>query len=409
MWLLVAVIALIYYFSNLQKVLVPGVTFNELMLVFPGADGSQITRLGAAFMYPYAFMQLVTGLLADRYSGTRVIMVGGLFFTLGAVMTPLCGSLELLFAARMLTGCGAATIYLSAVKEIARLAPDSLAVFIALLTIIGYSGAVTGTSPFAIGLQHFGYRPMMLAAGCALAVVFAFFLVVCTMTKRVPVCQSVKFRLSTYVDVVKIRQNIWMTLLSGFSFGTYFALQSILGKKFLEDYYGMSTRAASSVLMATMLVAAFNSFVLAYISKFLGNRRKPFFLYTACGCILSMLMLFISIAVQYRSPWLPITAMLMLASAANGASICVASMKESNDDNHFGTALSISNFFSYLVTAVFGGIGGKILEVFPPAIVDGVRIYGQKSYLLFFAIMMFVVLGTLLAALNLKETNHPKK
>ena len=43
-WLLLLFISIIYYFSNLQKVLVPGATFNELQQAF-NVDATQVTKL----------------------------------------------------------------------------------------------------------------------------------------------------------------------------------------------------------------------------------------------------------------------------------------------------------------------------------------------------------------------------
>ena len=234
-WLLLLFISIIYYFSNLQKVLVPGATFNELQQAF-NIDATQVTRLGAAFLYVYAFMQLATGLLADRYSGARVIVVGGVIFCAGSLLSAYDKSFSLLFVSRMLTGFGAATIYLSAVKEIGRIVPNALPIFIGLLTIIGYSGGITGTSPFIAGVHKFGYTPMMLAAGIGLAVSFVLYLAVLFFCTIPPVRKDVTFHPKAYIDVLKISHNRNQIVAIGICFGTYFAMQSVIGKKFLEDF-----------------------------------------------------------------------------------------------------------------------------------------------------------------------------
>ena len=404
-WLLLLFIAIIYFFSNLQKVLVPGATFNELQQAF-NVDATQVTKLGAAFLYVYAFMQLATGLLADRFSGARVIVVGGVVFCIGSLLSAYDKSFNLLFVSRMLTGFGAATIYLSAVKEIGRIVPNALPVFIGLLTIIGYSGAITGTTPFISGVHKYGFTPMMLAAGIGLAISFVLYLVVLFFCPIPPVRREVKFNPKAYMEVLKIPHNRNQIPAIGICFGTYFAMQSVIGKKFLEDFCQMSPTAASNVLLVTMIIAAVNSFIVAYLSKWCGDRRLPFLRFGGLGSLASSAMLLLAVMLNMRTPWLVVSAMILMAFAGNISSMNVASLREANDEKCFGTVMSVSNFIAYLVTAVFGGCTGKLMDIFPPTIIDGVKIYGQKSYLLIFAVLLFLCIIATICTMRLKETHN---
>ena len=404
-WLLLLFIAIIYFFSNLQKVLVPGATFNELQQAF-NVDATQVTKLGAAFLYVYAFMQLATGLLADRFSGARVIVVGGVVFCIGSLLSAYDKSFNLLFVSRMLTGFGAATIYLSAVKEIGRIVPNALPVFIGLLTIIGYSGAITGTTPFISGVHKYGFTPMMLAAGIGLAISFVLYLVVLFFCPIPPVRREVKFNPKAYLEVLKIPHNRNQIPAIGICFGTYFAMQSVIGKKFLEDFCQMSPTAASNVLLVTMIIAAVNSFIVAYLSKWCGDRRLPFLRFGGLGSLASSAMLLLAVMLNMRTPWLVVSAMILMAFAGNISSMNVASLREANDEKCFGTVMSVSNFIAYLVTAVFGGCTGKLMDIFPPTIIDGVKIYGQKSYLLIFAVLLFLCIIATICTMRLKETHY---
>ena len=404
-WLLLLFIAIIYFFSNLQKVLVPGATFNELQQAF-NVDATQVTKLGAAFLYVYAFMQLATGLLADRFSGARVIVVGGVVFCIGSLLSAYDKSFNLLFVSRMLTGFGAATIYLSAVKEIGRIVPNALPVFIGLLTIIGFSGAITGTTPFISGVHKYGFTPMMLAAGIGLAISFVLYLVVLFFCPIPPVRREVKFNPKAYLEVLKIPHNRNQIPAIGICFGTYFAMQSVIGKKFLEDFCQMSPTAASNVLLVTMIIAAVNSFIVAYLSKWCGDRRLPFLRFGGLGSLASSAMLLLAVMLNMRTPWLVVSAMILMAFAGNISSMNVASLREANDEKCFGTVMSVSNFIAYLVTAVFGGCTGKLMDIFPPTIIDGVKIYGQKSYLLIFAVLLFLCIIATICTMRLKETHY---
>ena len=78
-WLILLLITPIYFYANLQKVIIPGAAFDELQQVF-SLDAAGVTRLGALFLGIYAAAQLIIGVLVDRYGGARVIICGGLFF-----------------------------------------------------------------------------------------------------------------------------------------------------------------------------------------------------------------------------------------------------------------------------------------------------------------------------------------
>ena len=52
-WILLLGISCVYYFANLQKVLVPAATFNELQRIFNG-NAAAVTALGAAFIFAYS-------------------------------------------------------------------------------------------------------------------------------------------------------------------------------------------------------------------------------------------------------------------------------------------------------------------------------------------------------------------
>jgi hypothetical protein len=70
--------------------------------------------------------------------------------------------------------------------------------------------------------------------------------------------------------------------------------------------------------------------------------------------------------------------------------------------------LSIGNFFAYLVTAAFGGGAGYLMDLFPPTIVNDVRIYSRESYLLIFAVLVCLGICCAYNSWRLVETHHEK-
>lgn len=394
---------LIYYFANLQKVLVPGATFNEIQQLF-SLDAASVTKLGAVFMFIYAGAQLFVGVLADRYSGAKVIIFGGIAFVIGSIFSACDYSLNILYASRFLTGLGAATIYLSMVKEISLVTGKAMPMYLGIMTLIGYSGAITGAAPFISGVKHFGYQKMMFSAGMATLMIYLIF-VICFKKNPAPaVCKDVKLNITTLLSVLKIRHNVMLILTLGLSFGSYFALQSILAKKFLEDFCQLSSKSAGLVMTVTMTIAAVNGFVVASISRVCGNRRRPVMLFCGWGCFTGMLMIFSAVLFNIRSPWLVIAGIVILSFAGNVAPISATFYKETNEPNKFGTVLSVSNFFAYIITAGMGSVSGKLMDLFPCQEINGIYIYSRNSYLLVFAVFLGIGIISGTTSLFLRET-----
>lgn len=394
-WLILLLITPIYFYANLQKVIIPGAAFDELQQTF-SLDAAGVTRLGALFLGVYAAAQLIVGILVDRFGGARVIITGGLLFCAGSLLSAWNGSLYLLYIARIMAGGGAACIYLSMVKEIGRISGNMMPMVLGIATIIGYSGSITGASPFIAGVDHFGYCRMVLGAGIALLISYLIYTAVALKDRFPEINRSVKFSLDSYLSVFKKRQNCCLMISVGISFGTYFALQSTIGKKFLEDFCHLNGQAAGVVLTVTMIIAAVNGFVVANISRWYGNRRRPILLFCGFGCFIGALLMFSGVWLQCGA-WIPVSGMILMAFAGNVSPIFVASLKESNEDYRFGTAVCVCNGFAYAVSAFFGGGAGKLMDLYAPQIIDGIRVYGQNSYLLVLGVL--TLLGGISAVL----------
>lgn len=164
LWLLWGFAVLLYFFANLQKVVIPGATFNEIQQHFSTA-ASSVTGLGAIFMYTYAFSQLFVGLFVDRFSGVRVMAWGGLLLVVGSILSALASSLWMLYAARIMVGMGSASVYLSITKETNRIFPGNFALMLGFVMVLGYLGGVAGNAPFIAGVQAWGWQSTLILAG----------------------------------------------------------------------------------------------------------------------------------------------------------------------------------------------------------------------------------------------------
>jgi sugar phosphate permease len=114
---IMASITVIYFFSYLQRVAVPGTIFDELQSAF-SAPASAITALGVIFLIIYGGMQLVVGVLTDRVGVFKVLLAGGVTLCAGSLIFPMAHTLPVLYTARGLVAFGASLIFASVVKRV---------------------------------------------------------------------------------------------------------------------------------------------------------------------------------------------------------------------------------------------------------------------------------------------------
>ncbi len=104
-----------------------------------------------------------------------------------------------------------------------------------------------------------------------------------------------------------------------------------------------------------------------------------------------------------RHWWLAVP-LLVMTLTANVSPVQVAWTKEINPPDQGGISLATLNAASYFCVAIVSCIAGALLEVFPPEVFDGVKIYGLNSYRLYFAFATIALIPGAIAIFGLRET-----
>ena len=403
-YILLLFAVLLYFFANFQRTVIPGAIFSELQkdLDTPAAN---ITAMGAFFMYIYAVSQLFSGILVDKFGGYRLMTFGGFLFCAGAILFPLGNSLILLYASRVLTGIGASTIYLSVVKETKRAFPGNFGPAMGFAMLIGYAGSTAANAPF-VGLIRYtgaGWRNALFFAGLILSGIWIIFLVL-RFTVKMPAVADTSFSFRSFLPAIK-KHNWPLYLLSSISFAIFYCFQTVTGKKFLEDYCHISVLAAGWILTITGALSASASFFTLILSKLSGNKRRPFMLAMGCGSLLATLIPFFALLFHISSPWLFTGALFLLSLTANMTPVFLAILSETNPDRTLGACTSFSNFLAYMLVAILGTFTGILMDLFPPQIMDGIRIYGRNSYIAVYFFLTLLASIAFFCALKVKETN----
>ena len=357
----VAMMAL-YFFSYFQRVGVPGTIFNELQIEV-GMSAVSIAMLGSMFTWIYGGMQIVVGFAADRYGGARAFLAGGALLVAGSFWFPLADAPAAMFAARALTGLGASFMYLSLVKEIARIFGDArFTHWVGVLIGIGYAGGLTGTLPFERLSTTYGWRPTLIAVAGVMAVAYIAALL---LLHRFGPAQNagIPVRLSLLGEVLRDRRCRPLMVTSAIAFPIMFVIQTVLGKKFLEDFGGLASASAATVIMAMAAANVVCVTLGGVLPQRLGGRRRPWIMLGA-SCVVAATACLL-LGTWLRAPgWVFILGYLLLSGSALASPSNITTIKELSRPEAVAIAISLSNGLSYLGSGVIGQIGGVILASF---------------------------------------------
>lgn len=399
LWLILSGTAL-YFFANIQRVAVPGAIFDllqeDLHLAAPG-----VTALGSVFMYVYALNQLLIGLFVSRYGGRRVILPGALFFCLGSLFFPLSSG-GWLYVSRALTGFGASSLYLAIIDETIRACRKNYAIAVSLVITAGYAGGIVANAPFVAVVRAVGWQATLLGVAAVTILFYLLFAAISAQRKLPPVRRDVPFRFSPFLQVLRERNNRMVFLFSGLNFGLYYVIQTVIGKKFLEDFCGFSSPDAAWILSLTGLISAVAGTLLAVLSRLAGNRRAVFCRIAGVVSLSVFGIIVFLLLLDLRSGWIALL-FCLLASTGSMSSIAIPLLHETNPRELAGPAVCFMNFSFYLAVACFGNLTGWLLNSFPPETVGRTLVYSRNSYLAVFAVLALASAAVFFGAMKLRE------
>ena len=123
------------------------------------------------------------------------------------------------------------------------------------------------------------------------------------------------------------------------------------------------------------------------------------------GTFLATLIPLFALLFHISAPWLFTASLFLLALTANMTPVFLAILSETNPDSTLGACTSFSNFLAYMLVALLGTFAGILMDLFPPQIMEGVRIYGRNSYIAVYIFLTALSVIAFCCSLKVKETN----
>lgn len=394
----------VYFFAYFQRVAVPGTIFDELQSSFHTSAGA-VAWLAAIYLYIYGGTTFLAGVMSDRFGAVKVLLTGGFLMSVGSVSFPFSRSLLMLYATGGLVGFGAGLIYLSIVKALDGLfGEEHFAVFLGVTLFFGNLGGLVGTFPFERLVHWVGWRGALLAAGILCTVAFLAAVLLFSKTHRIRQ-QRIPLSDLNFRAILGSRQSRLLLIAGPINFGIYFLVQATIGKKFLTDHCGMSSAMAATFTFVMMFVTMVMGLAGGFVSRLLGNRRKPVIVASTLFTLVSVGFLEVCLRFGLGRGWI-LLCYVILGSSSLAGPISAALMKESNPSGATGTAIGVLNGACYMAVALITNLAGYVMDSFRSNAVATATavIYPRAAYETIFSSCFVLAVAALICVLRLRES-----
>jgi len=313
----------------------------DLLLRQRGLTQSQIGDLTAVISLPNILLAVVNGWLIDRFGAARVTFVAGIIGFVGAVLTAMGTSYDLMWIGRFVFGISEGCIFISLVAGLARWFPRTeialaTSLYLSLARVGSFSLDVSPT--WAKPLYDAGWQPpLWLGAGIAGVGLLTALVLWLIDSRRVPlvaarpaVREEIRWR-----DLLSFDASYWYILgLHVLFAAVFFPFRQTFAIEYLQHAKGLTLQQAGNVNSGVFFAAIFATPLFGLLADRIGHRA----LLLAIGTVLLPVTLIV-LGLTDLSPW--ISTVLMGVSFALVPAIIWPSTTLIVDPRRLGTALGV--------------------------------------------------------------------
>ena len=392
-WIAFAIASTFFLFEFVTRI-EPSLA-TEVIAHFYGLGHANFGTLASLFFWVYTPMQIVVGVLLDRYGARPLVLLGSAACAAGVFIFAATDNVVIGGGGRALTGFGAAFAFVGAVWVVNHwFAPERFALLSGAVNAVGMLGAAIGGVALSGLITLTGWRAVFLGTGVAGLALF----LVALVFLREPHSPAAT---ATTAPAEHIRQSlasvlghprIWVIAVVGL---LYYMPVNVYGglwgtTELMRDHHLSNVAAETAVSMVFWGMAA-GSIGGGWLSDRLGHRKYLVF----AGAVLTGLAY---AGVLYLPGSLFIESVLLFAAGLFGGlqMLTFAMAKEGQSNAVVGTAVAFVNMI---------GIAGAL--VFQPLVGYIADLNGGDFHIALTSVPICAALAALLV-LTLPEYRHPE-
>ena len=344
------------FFTSMSKILVPGPIVGDLKAL--GLNAIELSSLGFGYYCAYAVSQLALGAYSVRWGGVRLMLFGGSCFVLGSLLFPLSScSFWMMFAARMLTGLGAGTLFPGLAKLISDLYTKRFTTVFSVVMFLGYLGPICGRTPVLHLVELVRWRwALEIIALAALTAFAVLALAARGAVKPVMPGNSI----AALRRVFGSSRNLLIFGASSVVYGAYYVLPVVMGQECLI-HSGMSKVNAERLIMFQVLLIALCNLGTGTILRIFGGYRKLLLVFVGVCGLAGAVLGAVAFGIGLPLPAV-VAAFVLMAVPAGFFSLQSLIVKELNPPELSGMSISMLNFCAFVLIMSCQPVAGVILD-----------------------------------------------
>lgn len=403
--------ALFYLYEYIVRV-APNVMFSELEIAY-NVNSAALSASVASYHYIYAPMQLIVGILFDRFGGKRLLVPATIIVAVGCIIPTLSTqTLWTLTIGRLLMGFGSAfgfvgVLYVATVWY----PPQRIAFLSGVTTALGMLGAIMGATLLSRVVDSVGWKSSLeisALVGVLLAIVLMFTI------PKAPAWEQRRRELYKkeeskhnfligLMTVLKNRQTWIIGLVGGALYLPLSLFADLWGIQYIMNVSNVSKTQAANAIAMLYLGWLIGSPIAGWFSDFCGRRKAPLFWGAVTSGTLFWIMLFFP-----KIPFLFLGSLLFISGLLCSSEVVsfVAGF-EANEKYLKGTAMAVVNMIITVVGGLCQPLVGYILLILAaPKNIDNSTILSNTAndYRIALMILPIIMFLGAVICLFMKET-----
>lgn len=404
-WLICGLGAVFYCYEYFLRI-TPSVMTSDLMRAY-NLGGSEVGNLSAFYYHAYVPMQIVVGLMMDRFGPRRLLTVACLFCALGTYL--FAGGHGFAFAefGRFLVGFGSAFAFVGALKlATIWLPPNRFALVSGIIMCLGMIGAMCGDILLRKTVDIVGWRTTIyISAAIGVILSLVLWLVIRDTDKNHPDHHThiINFKGVVHGLLQALKNpQIWLIGIVGFLlYMSLSAFAELWVIPYLEQARGLSKNSAAYANSMVFLGWAIGSPAWGWFSDFIQRRCLPIMIASVGALIFVCILLY----TPHLSETYVYITMFLFGLFSSAQILVFAVCHEASGMKIAGTAIALTNMIVMIGGNIFQPVIGKLLDMgWNQHLVDGARMYSAYDYQMALSVLPVSIFISIIITMLVRET-----
>lgn len=385
MWSILTFSFVLVLFLRMSTAVISDNLSNEL-----GFNSVQISNIVSMALYAYAFMQIPSGLLIDKYGTRKVASIGIITAGIGAILFGFIQTPILAYISRLMVGAGGSVILLSFFKiQGSWFEKEEFSSATAKFSFIGNLGSVFATFPLVFLNQLIGWRNSFILIG-TLTVIAGISIYLIIRNTPADLGFEVINDEEEYDEKINILEGLgsvlknkatWYNSIIMFSLvGISTAFTSLWGISYIIDVYNVSKSMAAFIVSFFAYGFVFGSIIMDFLFKKVKGSK---FKIIEIGATINLIIwIFIILICNVKPPIIILPVAFFIIGSINMSHLqAFNDVKYKNKQQYSGISTSIVNTSEFIGSGIINLLIGFIIMSNNSDMVQGYK-YGFMIFII---------------------------